>query len=333
MHFLLFALLSLPALAQSPADWRRLDAVFDRMYQDLGTGFAVELHRAGAPIYAKAYGNFTRDRQIPIASASKWLSGAVVLRAVDAGELTLDDTIGQYLPYFTGPSRTATIRQAFSHTAGFGPRDAACVMDRNTTLDECAREIATLDLLAPPGSIFVYGGSSMQAVGRVVEVATGRTWASLFNEMTALLGMRQTQAAAPRRDGNPMIGGGASSTAADYLRFLDMMQAGGVWQGRRVLSRAALLAILGDQTNQARIVFSPYMRVPELGEVRYGIGNWREVVVEGKLQVSSSTGAFGFTPWIDWRHGVTGVIAILNDNPKVVPYYVEARQILDEILP
>lgn len=108
MRFLLLLLISWRAFGQTSADWAKLDAIFLRMYADLKTGFAVEMHRDGVPIYSRVFGGFDRDRPVPIASASEWLSGAVLLRAVDGGRLTLDDTVEQHLPYFTGASGKAT---------------------------------------------------------------------------------------------------------------------------------------------------------------------------------------------------------------------------------
>lgn len=51
-------------------------------------------------LYQHQIGLENLDTKIPVASASKWLSAAVILTLVDQELLSLDDSIGKYLPVF-----------------------------------------------------------------------------------------------------------------------------------------------------------------------------------------------------------------------------------------
>lgn len=337
MRFIFGFLMTL-GLCLRAQNFAEVDRIMDEMRQTLGAGATLVVQQNGATVYSRSTGDWSATRATSIASASKWLSGALLMTVVDAGEISLNDTVDRYLPEFTGPSGKATVRQLFSMTSGFGVNEPACVMDRSTTLEACARQIAGVSLALPPGTGFIYGSTGMQLAARIAEVATGKRWADLMRErLTGPLGMTSTRVSLLSADGNPLVAGGYVSSAQDYQRFLNMVLNGGVFEGRRILSSRAVDEMLADQTAGARIVASPYAQFdltqPGAGATRYGIGNWRQTVTNGVLEESSSTGAFGFTPWVDFTRNLTGALSILNDNPNVFPFYRRIRDALRRQIP
>ncbi|MTD17201.1 serine hydrolase [Nakamurella sp. YIM 132087] len=58
------------------------------------------------------------DDHMRIASVAKAFSGATALALVDAGELSLDDTIGDVLPAMPKAWAAVTLRQLMNHTSG-----------------------------------------------------------------------------------------------------------------------------------------------------------------------------------------------------------------------
>ncbi len=104
-----------------------------------------------------------------VASVSKTLSAVVLMSLVDDGLLDLNDSIGQYLPVFTAYGKGhSTIRQCFSHTGGW-PDGDDYINDGTLTLAESVDSIAmNIPLAYEPGTAFLYGGISMQIVGRVL---------------------------------------------------------------------------------------------------------------------------------------------------------------------
>jgi serine-type D-Ala-D-Ala carboxypeptidase/endopeptidase len=332
------------AQAQQPYDLSRVDSVLRAASTELGTGFTAVLRQGDREIFRATYGDGQADRVMPIASATKWLSAAVLMTVVDEGKLSLDDPISKHLPYMTGDKAGITVRQLFSHTSGWPGETATatevdCLVQGGTTLAACAEEISKVPLAYRPGSSFAYGSLSMQVAGRICEVVTGKRWTELFEErLTGPLGMARTVAARAARQENPLIAGGAFSTANDYMRFLTMILNRGVFQGRRILSPEAIDEMQADQTFGAKIAFSPFTRYaglrPGVEELRYGLGEWRERLSStGEILEISSQGALGFSPWVDLERNLAGVIAIQDQMVRFQPFYVAMKAALHQAVP
>ncbi len=321
-------------------DFAAVDQLLSASLPALGGGASLLLAQNGDVVYRKAFGDLTLDSAVPIASASKWLSAAVIMSLVDEGKFSLDDTTGRFLPTFTGEKARITVRQLFSHTSGLPTGDAGCLGDRSTTLAACVDEISTLPLIGPPGAQFAYGGYSMQVAGRIAEIAGGKSWRQLFRErVTEPLGMSRTTFDVLGPTDNPRIAGGAISTLDDYGTFVRMISAGGTWNGRRVLSPEAVADMQADQTYGAPIVYSPYTQFaslqPALAATRYGIGEWREAVdpVTFAAREVSSQGAFGFSPWVDLRRRLAGVLLVYTRLSSAMPIYLELKNRIRQIVP
>jgi CubicO group peptidase (beta-lactamase class C family) len=84
-----------------------------------------------------------------------------------------------------------------------------------------------------------------------------------------------------------------------------MLLDSGSFDGRRVLSPAAVAAMEHDWTRGAAV------EPPALRSVGYGIGMWIDRTDStGRALELSSQGAFGFTPWIDRERALLGVFAV-----------------------
>ena len=60
--------------------------------------------------------DYTFTTRRAIASCSKWLSAALVMTFVDEGKLSLDDTVGKFLPVFTNHQKgNIKIWECLSH--------------------------------------------------------------------------------------------------------------------------------------------------------------------------------------------------------------------------
>ncbi|HVW13485.1 MAG TPA: serine hydrolase domain-containing protein [Mucilaginibacter sp.] len=265
----------------------------------------------GQTAYSEGFGGYTGDTRELIASCSKWLSAGVLMSLVDEGKLKLSDTVGKYLPVFTKYHKgNITIAQLFSHTSGF-PGNSSKNYEGNPflTLEQAADSIAkNVPLLAAPGTQFYYGGVSMQVAGRVCEVASGESWATLFQQKIAgPLGMTNTDYGLTQ---NPQIAGGARSTANDYIKYLNMIMKEGVAaDGTRILSQNAIAAMEQGQTASVRVAYTPYPLALLQNNDFYAIGNWRDVTGSSDVLIEdSSPGAFGSHPWVDRSRKVTSII-------------------------
>lgn len=283
-------------------------------------GASLLIIKDGRVIYEQAFGSYTLDTRIPIASASKWPSASVIMSLVDEGILSLDDRVSTYIPSFTGEKADITVRQLFSHTSGLPGDDVGCLSNQSIRLAECVEQIARVPLIAAPGTAFAYGGNSMQVGGRVAEIVSGKLWDDLFQERIAHpLGLQSSdyalQSTAPGyvRVTNPRIAGGMRSTLGDYGRFVLMHVNNGTIDSNQILSSAIIAEGQRDQTFGAPIINSPHPTA-----VGYGLGQWRDVVdAEGTAAQLSSQGAFGFSPWIDKQRNLAAVFLVRNQLRNV----------------
>lgn len=326
-------------------DFTALDDLLKQKSRKFG-GIALVLVKDGEIIYDEGFSGLTSDAVIPIASASKWLSGAVIMALTDEGVLSLDDKASDYLDNYTGKHGEMTVRQLFSHTSGLPghysssglPGSDDILSNKEITLAESVDMIGEVALLSDPGTQFYYGGLSMQVAGRMAEVASGKEWTDLFQEKVAgPLGMTETDYNGLGKTNNPRVAGSIQTSAHQYARFLQMLLADGVFEGRQILSQDAVNELLKDQTCGVPIVSSPWQQYehppPLAEEIRYGIGCWREVIDDtGAIKEASSQGAFGFSPWIDVDRNLAGVLAVKSRLTEVMPVYLEMKEIIREII-
>ncbi len=291
-----------PATEEAPTpDFSSLTDLLNSAAASLD-GASLLLIKDGQVVCEQSVGNMSPDKPVAIASASKWLTAAVVMTLVDDGRIVLDDPVAKYLPAFNGGKAGITIRELLSHTSGL-PDYAPCLDNRQSTLAQSAVDIAQGPLIYDPGTEFYYGGLGSQVAGAVAEVASGKPWAQLFAErLQGPLGMTNTTYGS---SANPVLAGGVISTARDYARFLQMFLDDGRYGGRQILSPKAVHEMMSDQTNGVPIVVS----VHSDGR-RYGLGVWRDLVdSQGNPIQLSSQGDTGFSPWIDRQRGLVGVFA------------------------
>jgi serine-type D-Ala-D-Ala carboxypeptidase/endopeptidase len=185
----------------------------------------------------------------------------------------------------------------------------------------------------------LYGGASMQTLGRIVEIAGGqRSWESLFQERVAApLGLTHTGFYGLGKTANPLIGGGAQSSTREFARFLEMIAAGGVFQGKRVLSEKAVALMIRNHAAGVPVLLATNGTVtrkqpPEKAE--YGLGVWRVIHLEtGELLEVNSQGKWGFSPWVDFRRNVIGILATKSTLKAIAPTYRRIKQIIRDIVP
>ncbi len=191
-------LLSLAALiAATPALAKPLDtAAIDRAATEIlkttqVPSASIAVVQDGRIIYTHAYGMqapgrpATTTARYPIASISKQFTATAILMLADEGKLSLDDTVGKYLPGLTDADQI-TVRQLLSHTSGyrdFWPQDfgfaaMAHPVQPMEILDRWAK--APLDF--KPGSQWQYSNTGYVAAGLIVEKVSGEPLMRFLSE-------------------------------------------------------------------------------------------------------------------------------------------------------
>lgn len=187
----------------------RIDAAIDAALGDRIVGCVVLVWRDGQPIYARAAGMADReagrsmraDAIFRLASVTKPIVAAAVLRMVDAGLIGLDDPVTKYLPFFTpaspdGQVRPILIWQLLTHTSGLTYEIADDVASGLSgplmSLEENLRRLASAPLAFAPGERWDYG-MSIDVLGGVIAAINGSDLAgAVARYVTGPLGMSAT---------------------------------------------------------------------------------------------------------------------------------------------
>jgi CubicO group peptidase (beta-lactamase class C family) len=301
-------------------------------------GMALIVVKDGKVVESAGYAKFGPGTAVDVGSASRWLAAAAMMTLVDEDVLVLDDPVATYLPEFTGDKADITVRQLWSHNSGLPATDAS-ISDRTLTLEECVRRIAAGPMSTPPGTAVSDGAVSIQVGARVCEVISGMTWQEFFRvRLAGPLGMASTTFDLMGFNRNPDVAGGARSTAEDYARFLTMILQDGVWSGKRILSKEAVSQMEQDQAPSSTIFSTPYTTVtsllPSTSGARPGLGMWREETdpVTGTVLIASCPGSYGFTPWIDYKLNLAGVLSMQYDLGKAAYAIMRVRQIVPQVI-
>lgn len=201
------------------------------------------------------------------------------------------------------------------------------------------QELVAHDLLAAPGSVFYYGGPSIQVAGCLACLATGKTWHALFTEQAAgPLGLKNSYYSRPSgippagRAANPNLQAGLTSTLGDYLKLMSMYYNHGLFEGQRVLAEKTCAVMMTNQVpaNAEKKMMNFTTIEPHYS---YGLTCWCEAVAEDNTcPVVNSSGAFGTMPWIDRTRGVYGVFMTRSRLPIVIKSIRQMRGLINEIL-
>jgi CubicO group peptidase (beta-lactamase class C family) len=220
---------------------------------------------------------------------------------------------------------------------------------RNLAPDEEIAKMATVPLAFQPGTTWNYSLST-DMLGRVVEKASGRRLADFLEErLFKPLGMRDSGFWVPagkmarvaetlERDrfagrGFPLIdvssqpkndsgGAGGVSTAADYLRFAQMMLNGGVLEGKRVLSRTTVRLMTSDHLGGAMgLAMDPGLLLLGTKGYTFGLG-FMVRQGDGIAGVPGAAGEFmwagyaGTYFWVDPKEQVVAVLMTQAASPQ-----------------
>jgi len=324
-------------------DFSALTAIMQNSLSQLGgdAGLLI-MDKTGKVLYKQYFGNYSDQTYIPIASGSKWPSMATVMTLVDEGKLSLNDPVSKFYPaeFSTLDRSNIVLRQLMSHTSGLAG-GSQWISSDGITLQEAVKGIGQGGFIGatavsktalpygPNGSQFAYGGVSMHVAGGIAEKVSGKTWDILFKERIAdKCQMPNTNYTALGATTNYRIAGGAGTRMMEYGNFLLMLFNDGLFNGIHVLSKSSVAEMLKDQTAGVPIASTPYETDLLRQSFRYGLGCWIEEYTNNAPTVFSDQGAFGFTPWLDKKRGIIGVLFVqrtlgavnTQPSPQTSPY-------------
>ncbi|MCH2183423.1 MAG: beta-lactamase family protein [Mariniblastus sp.] len=214
-----------------------------------------------------------------IRSMTKPLTGVAAQLLIDEGLLKLSDPVAKYLPSFdTDASRGITVQHLLTHRSGLPMRSPGALWSNYAAYSD-VRQLADYwgeygPRLFTPGERYHYADANVDTLAALIaQVAGEPTEALIERRLLRPLRMDDTipllveddprvdRVAAKHAGGLgrwkpfwrwegkpyfafPMFAQGSYSTPRDYARFLAMISDGGVVDGQRLLSEAAIKRIL-----------------------------------------------------------------------------------------
>jgi D-alanyl-D-alanine carboxypeptidase len=159
-----------------------------------------------------------RNDHLRTTSTGKTFSGAVALRLVDEGSLSLDSTIGETLPELPPAWGAVTLRQLLQHTGGVPnytktPAWQAYVAAHLHQAVSVPPEfllgfVAGQPLEFTPGSSYKYSNSDNIVIQLMAEAATGQPYDELLRELVFTpLGLKQTSVPSGPQIARPYVHG------------------------------------------------------------------------------------------------------------------------------
>jgi len=295
------------------------------------------------------------DDRFWIASMSKPMTAVAVAMLAGEGKLKFSDPVEKYLPEYADlwvldeqtperrvlvrPARPVTIHDLLTHTSGLGEYVA---YGPHWTLAEMVKSMTREPLKFQPGTRWSYSTAGIDALGRIVEVVSGRPFADFMQQrLFTPLGMNDTTfwpspadqarlATSYSRDQQtgrlevasiyymyggavtdrerPALGGaGLFSTAADVAKFYQMLLNGGAANGRQLLRPATVTELTSVQTAGIKAGFLP-------GSA-WGLGFCLVTEPQGATDVLSPGtfghgGAYGTQSWADPKRGIIYIMMI-----------------------
>lgn len=190
------------------------EALISGLVKDRKLSAACVLVRdRGGPVYEKAFGAAkSLDARFLIASITKPMTAAGVMKLVDRGKLRLEDPASRYLPEFgkDGDRGKVTIRHLLTHTSGLPDMlpDNTELRRKNAPLGEFVARALKTPLLFSPGTKTSYASMAILLASEIVHRIDGRAFpAYLRDEIYKPLGMHHT-----------VLGLGDGLTLADTVR-------------------------------------------------------------------------------------------------------------------
>ncbi len=259
----------------------QLEAYVKRLAaRDVFSG-TVMLAKAGKPLYQAAFGEANKDfgvkntidTKFNLGSMNKMFTAVATMQLVEAGKLSLDDTLGKFLR--AGAMRPdvlskVRVKHLLTHTSGLGSYFSE-EWDRQSraryrSVDDWMGLVKDETLQFEPGTRWSYSNTGMLVLGKVIEVASGKDYFDYIRERIAgPAGMTNTDAyELDRVNKNLAVGyeaertprgveyrnnvfmhvirggpaGGGYSTVGDLTRFAEALKSGKLVskEGVRVLT-------------------------------------------------------------------------------------------------
>ena len=185
----------------------QIDDILKSQQDAQAAGVSILLRKDGATVYSSSKGlaqaaqgtQITGNTVFQLASVSKPITAVAVMRLVEAGRLSLDDTALQWLPELPAAWSAITVRHLLAHRSGVPDYIANVPVAQIQRLDGLTNagllqrfaQDARLDFI--PGSAAAYSSSNYVLLAEIIARSAGQSYADhLRATIFEPLGMRST---------------------------------------------------------------------------------------------------------------------------------------------
>ncbi len=356
-------LVAIPLAAADPID----TLVTDTMSAWKVPGMAVVVVQNDRVVYLKGFGvkeidgtdPITPDTLFELASDTKAFTATALAMLVDEKKLNWDDPVHDYVPYFHLDDACAdslvTIRDIASHRTGLSRHDELWD-DTDWSREKLIPAIGKVQLTKPIRTTYQYSNIMFALAGEVVGGASGMPWNQFVRtRIFDPLGMVHTRITMPVWDASPHAtghqwdattgvvsvqpmrdyssiapAGTIKSCARDMAQWLRFQLAGGVIDGKRLISAEALQETHTPQTI-IRLEGLGKESSPETNLEAYGLG-WAIQDYRGQLLVSHAGALNGFRSQVALLPNQNAGLVILGNLGRGFAEAALRNLILDRIL-
>ncbi len=280
--FLLSAtLLASCAGAPPPPDYSSLDSLAEAtartcLEENPIGGLAIGFIDKGGHRFEQGFGNVQAETLFPMASVTKMITGAALMKLVQEEKAGLDDRLSDHLPDFNlrrphPGSPDITLKHLVTHTSGL-TRDILSMAQGYcpVTPSDILGYLNRHPQITPAGYRHLYSNPGFEMLGLVIKEATGMPYHDYAREQVLLpLGMHNSFWG--QRKGHPgitgfhtmfsdslyeempihyMAAGGLHSNVPEMLNFLEGLLPGARPE-RNILTEASLKALFTHQNTDA----------------------------------------------------------------------------------
>lgn len=316
---------SLPAQGPLPVRGSRSRAALARSLDSIVTaemaarrwpGVAVLMVRGTDTILHTAYGQADLELGVParadgvywIGSVTKQFVTAAIMRLAERGALSLEDSVGRWLPSVPWWWRGTTLRELMWHTSGIpsftgAPKAALALVTPRHTADSALALVRDLPPDFARGTQMLYNNTGYVLLGRVIEAVRGQPLGTaLGDELFAPLGLASLHYCSLER----LVPGRVTG----YDRVQDSVRRAVLWWPDMAAGAGALCGTVADLVRWSQAlhggrVLSPasYAQFIAPGllsdgtPLRYGMGVLLTEVA-GRRAIQHTGGIAGFTTWL-----------------------------------
>lgn len=323
---------------------KQVDTILAEAFAGDEPGAAVIVLHEGHEVLREGYGMADMELGVPvrpemvfrIGSVTKQFTAAAVMKLVERGEISLEDSLRMFIPRLPGRFGPVRVKHLLSNTSGIPDymqseefdrlieTDYHYIVNEELDLDKILEIIAESDLAHEPGAGYSYSNSNYFLLATIIEeVSGGPYFEFLKREILDPAGMVNTYYMAgatfvpgrvpvhlefegqiiksPHRCMGSTMGfgcGGLWSNVDDMARYVRALEAG-------ELVTAETLAEMS----------APYI-LADGSPSRYGLG-WQTSRLKGRDMVFHGGDYLGYSALILWIPSFDIFVAILSNDGRI----------------